>query len=106
MQNNATSPPADPATSHEAEEHVNTSGIRDGHARVVFEALRRHEGATSAELASYAGVDRYVTGRRLPDLEKLGLVRKGESRRCRAARKNAITWWLTTPGDRMQARLF
>ena len=96
----------DPVTSHEAEEHVNASGIRDGQARVVFEALRRREGATSAELARYAGVDRYVTGWRLPDLERLGLVAKGESRKCRVAGKNAITWCIAQPPDRLQGRLF
>ena len=96
----------DPATSHEVEEHVNASGIRDGQARVVFEALRRHEGATAAELARAMGLDRHAVARRLPDLEKLNLARKGESRRCRVTRKNAITWYIARPADQLQGRLF
>ena len=95
---------SDPATSQEAEEHGNASGVRDGQARQIVEALRRHEGTTSAELARFADVDRYVSDRRLADLERLGLVAKGESRKCKVTRRNSITWFCTDGGE--QGRLF
>ena len=97
---------SDPAMSLLAEEQANRSGLRDSQARAVFAELRRGEGRTSAELARAMDLDRHAVARRLPDLEKLGLVRKGESKQCRVARKNAITWWLATPSDRLQGRLF
>jgi Mn-dependent DtxR family transcriptional regulator len=47
---------------------------------------------TSAELAAYMGVDRYVTARRLPDLRKRGLVEQCHKTTCTVNRTPAVTW--------------
>jgi DNA-binding MarR family transcriptional regulator len=60
----------------------------------VLEALRRNNGATSAELAAYMTVDRYVTARHLPDLERDGRVHKGVIRDCQVTGTPCVTWWM------------
>jgi hypothetical protein len=47
---------------------------------------------TSAELASTGGLDRYMVARRLPDLNRDGLVSRGQARRCAITGRWAITW--------------
>lgn len=42
-----------PETSRIAEENVTKSGKRAGHCRIVLNALRQHNGSTSAELAQF-----------------------------------------------------
>ncbi len=62
----------------------------------VLNTLRRINASrvmvTSAELAAYMGVDRYVTARRLPDLRKRGLVEQCHKTTCTVNRTPAITW--------------
>jgi hypothetical protein len=85
----------DPVTSHEAAEFAEASGTI-GHQQEIVEALvRKHPGNTSAELAwseDAKGLDRYAIARRLPELERLGLVRKGEARICSESGRRAVTW--------------
>jgi len=38
-------------------------------------------------------VDRVMPARRLPDLEKLGFVKKGDIRHCAATGSQCVTWW-------------
>ena len=95
----------DPDTSHEAARRLVESGRLSEQKRAVLSALRREPGVTSAELAQRMGVDRYTTGRRLPDLEKAGLVKKGEKRICRARGTRAVTWTTTAKGERWDAQL-
>ena len=93
----------DPVTSHEAAAEVTASGLRDTQAAAILAAVRAHPGQTSRELATVFPaadqIDRYVTGRRLPELEQLGLVvargrhRRDEARICRVSRRLAVTWW-------------
>ncbi len=83
----------DPWTSHVAAREVTKNGIRDGQARDVLFALREKPGATTAELAKRSGIDRHAVARRMPELEKLELVRRGEPRKCRATERSALTWW-------------
>ncbi len=83
----------DPATSHAAAREVTRNGVRDGQARAVLEALHGNPGSTTAELAKRSGIDRHAVARRMPELEKLELVRRGEPRKCGATERSALTWW-------------
>lgn len=96
---NAIARQRDPQTSHEAAEQVTSSGTRDRQAGEVLTAVHAHPGMTSRELAREAGLDRYVTARRLPELERLGRVRRGPARVCAVSEaeasicRRAVTWW-------------
>ena len=89
----------DPASSHEAAAQVTASGVRDSQCAAVLDALRRHPGSTSLELATASGLDRYVVARRLPELERDGRAVRGELRLCRASggQRRAVTWRATGP---------
>lgn len=94
----------DPETSHGAARRLVKSGRLSEQKRQVLRALRRVPGVTSAELAEQMKVDRYMTGRRLPDLEKAGLAKKGQSRVCRARGTRAVTWSTTPQGEQWGAQ--
>lgn len=99
----------DPDTSRKAASELTESGKHQAQKAEVYAALRSYAKAhivgaeipfypTSAELAMFAGLDRYAVARRLPDLEKDELVEKvylnGEliKRRCKATGKTATVW--------------
>jgi len=75
--------------------------IRTGaHAKqcaVVLDMVVRFPGCTARELAVARGIDRYMVSRRLPDLERNGLVVRGEIRSCREGGKKSLTWWPSNP---------
>jgi hypothetical protein len=89
----------DAETSREAVEHLNESGRLAAQQQVVLEALRQCDGATHAELGAFMGVHWLTPARRLPELERAGLVRKGEARICRVKGSRCTTWWIVD-GDR------
>ena len=82
----------DPATSHEAAAELVRSGRLDTQCSEVYAALRRHPGATSAEIAAAEGLDRFLVARRLPDLVSRGLAERCQSRVCKVKGTRAITW--------------
>lgn len=82
-----------PDTSREAAEgHVN-SGDNVAQKQLILAAVRRTPGGTVDEIAEAVGMLQHKVGKRLPDLEKDGLVRKGEPRPGRISRRNMTTWW-------------
>lgn len=85
----------DPITSHMAEASITGSGRRQGQCDMVMAIVREHGGLTSKELTQYApeGTDRYTFSRRLPDLEAMGKVVRGESRRCTVGGQLSVTWF-------------
>ena len=66
----------DPDSSRQAARRHEQSGRLDSDRWRVLEALRRNPGASSKELAAREGLDRHMVARRLPDLERAGLVRR------------------------------
>lgn len=90
----------DPISSHQAAHEVVRSGLAEHQAGEVLEALCRFPWTTSRELAEYSGLDRYMAGRRLPELKEAGLVDRddGMKRKCRVAGRIACTWWPTEKG--------
>lgn len=83
----------DPVPSFVAAERHQRSGGWVRQKSAVLAALRQHPGATSAELAATIGGDRYIPSRRLPDLEREGLVKRGSDRLCKVTGQACITWW-------------
>ena len=65
---------SDPLSSHRAADAI--APHLSGQRRAVWEALKRHPGRSSKELAEVSGLDRYLIARRLPELEQFGLVER------------------------------
>ncbi len=92
----------DPMSSLVAAEEAMMSGRRDTQARDVLRAVIRYPHKTSRELASVTGMDRYIVARRLPELEKDGLVMKEGNaagpvlRKCTVSGRPAVTWIAVT----------
>ena len=87
----------DPESSHEAAAELVESGRVNDQCQRVLEALQRFDRTTSAELAWHSGMDRFVVARRLPDLERKGLAKKGGYKHCPVGGRKAV-WWTVT-GD-------
>jgi DNA-binding MarR family transcriptional regulator len=68
----------DPLASHAAADAAEASGLIGRQCAAVLELVRRTPGLTSAELSARHRMDRYVIARRLPDLERRGLVKRYE----------------------------
>lgn len=83
----------DPNTSRKAAQVVSMNGTRAIQQMQVLEAVRNHQGRTSAELAHACGWDRVMPARRLPELRNAGLVRNGEARKCDVTGMQSMTWW-------------
>lgn len=89
---------SDPETSRLAEEQITKDGSR---ARACAEALalvQAQPGWTANEYEAFIGVSDGRIRKRLTDLEKLGLVRRGEARTSAITRKLNQTWWPVTWG--------
>lgn len=89
----------DPETSHEAARKLSQSGRLTGQRRAVLEALRQCNGATHAELGEAMGVHWLTPARRLPELERIGLVRRGEPRLCRVKGSRCTAWFAEEAGQ-------
>ncbi len=92
---------SDPLSSFQAADRLSRSGKYLSQKEAVFEALRRNDGATSAELAAYMVVDRHMPARRLPDLVRDGRVTQGLPRSCKVLsgpgdddKVLCATWWI------------
>lgn len=89
----------DPATSHQAAQHMVESGKLNAQCEIVLGLVLRWPGRTSAELAAnaqaerIAGVDRTIIARRLPEVERAGRIFRGAAVKCRMNQTVAVTWW-------------
>lgn len=83
----------DPATSHEAERDITASGARAQMAATALRLVREHPGLTSNELEALVGVSDGRIRKRLVELEREGLVRRGEARVSRVSGKRNQTWY-------------
>ncbi len=59
----------DPATSHEAERRMTSTGARKRQQDMAAEAVQQYPGRPSSELARLASLDRVMLGRRLGEIE-------------------------------------
>ena len=81
---------SDPLSSHAAADKMERSGKLNRQCDQVLEAVREHPGSTSRELHALTGLDRHMVARRLPDLEKRGLVGRT------VVGSKAVRWWAGT----------
>lgn len=88
---------SDPSSSHEAAATIERTGSDEDQAAAVLEALNRFPGSTSAELAQFTKLDRYMIARRLPELVAVRLVRQAAPNAhtvpCRMSGKRVCRWW-------------
>lgn len=89
----------DPRTSHDAAERLRQSGRLTGQHRAVLDAIRQCDGATHAELGEAMGVRWLAPARRLPELDRAGLVHRGEPRTCKVKGSRCTTWWILKGAD-------
>ena len=80
----------DPETSHIAADAMN-QGRASRQGVKVLEALRATDGLTVGELEQQLG---FHAHKRMAELERLGLVRKGKARKCGASGTMRLTWWV------------
>jgi hypothetical protein len=82
---------SDPVTSHEAEAHLRRAGRLGKLQDLVLGLLRANPGSTARELD-----ERFLLSgnahRRLIELERRGLVVRGEARTSKWHQRRAITW--------------
>ena len=84
---------ADPRTSKEAEGAITSSGLREGQCLGVLALVRKFPDSTSLELSVKGRTyDRYIIARRLPELERGGLIAKSGVKVCGVSGKKATTW--------------
>lgn len=82
----------DPLTSKIAGHEIVPS-VADLH-KWAAECVERSPGLTQRELGvKYCPDDLRRIGRRLNECEKLGLVRRGQTRACSISKRRADTWW-------------
>jgi len=89
----------DPDTSRLAAEQLVESGGLARQQQAVFDALHRCDGSTHGEIGQTMGCHWLIPARRLPELQKAGLVKKGEPRICRVKGSRCVTWWLVDAGS-------
>jgi hypothetical protein len=82
-----------PETSKQAASEVmpNLQPLRER----AYNAVAQHPGLTYSELSEALQMrDPRSIGRRLPELEKEGLLRRGDPRHCEITGKRAATWYI------------
>ena len=82
----------DPESSKEAAREMIDSGAMASQRMQVYVALQRHNNSTARELSDASGITVHVIGRRLTELDRLGMVSRGPQRLCRIGNRNATEW--------------
>ena len=91
---------SDPRSSHEAAAEMERSGRDKAQTEAVLAALKRHDGATTAELALWSGMDLYAVRRRMTELAsgKDGRVHQekptDDIEPCEVSGKRVCRWWV------------
>jgi predicted HTH transcriptional regulator len=83
-----------PKTSSIAEKEITKSGRRIKHSQIILQALKYHNGSTSAELAHFLPLTKEQVHKRMADLEHNGHIQKGRKKICDIKNSWCVTWWL------------
>lgn len=91
---------SDPSTSKEAARKVQASGTVEAHRERILAAMRKIGPATAAELAvqltpctdGLKAIDQVEVSRRLPEMERDGLVVRNGRRKCRVKGSSMTIW--------------
>jgi hypothetical protein len=81
----------DPVTSKIAGIKLEESGKGESQRQITLKAVRKYQGLTSAELANFCNLDRYMVARRLHEIPEIG---QGRIRICTVTNHLCVTWWL------------
>lgn len=81
----------DPETSHIAADWIKSSGVMNGHQRLVLATVKTHPGLTYVEIAKQCGLERHAVARRLKELEPLHIQRGKMVKR--PGPRPLLTWW-------------
>jgi len=82
----------DPLSSDDAAREMERTGRRASQSEALLEMVKRHPRRTSLELSRLSRLDRYIVSRRLPELERRGLIRRGLIRDCTVNGRPMLTW--------------
>lgn len=82
----------DPQSSKEAAHEMVDSGRMAGQRLAVYVALKRHNNCTTQELSQASGIPVHIIGRRMTELDRMGLVSRGPQRLCKVGNRNATEW--------------
>jgi predicted ArsR family transcriptional regulator len=88
---------SDPESSHAAAAEHLASGANAAQRAACLAVMRTDSGLTSDEIAEAAGLERHAAARRLPELERDGLVRRGPIRLSMVGGRSGVTWTLVEP---------
>lgn len=83
----------DPSSSAQAAERVEASGVAHSQREEILGLVCKYPGRTSAELSTKCSLDRWQVARRLPELAKVGDIRRGTKRFCGIVLQKCVTWW-------------
>lgn len=89
--------------SADAEARINKNGKRARDQRQVLRGFIAHPMTTTKELADLTGMDRYVVGRRAPELAEY-FLHKAEPPPGTAKGKREFRWMATEAGKRVAAK--
>ena len=84
---------ADPYSSHDAEQHINKSGVRARQQDMTAREVQRYPGLTALELSKECGLCRYMLGKRLTECVTDKTVVVGTIRKCSISGRLAQTWY-------------
>ena len=82
----------DPATSLEAANDLEQKGKGNSQREACIRELAKYPDSTPYELAAGMGIDGIIPGKRLPELQKMGLAEPGQPRICRVRGTKARPW--------------
>jgi len=99
------------STSELARANHERSGAAQTHRETVLSLVRNWPNHTAVELWQIerdhgdGNMDRHEVSRRLPEIERMGLIHRGEKRAC-SSNGNLMVVWLPGPAPSVQGRLF
>lgn len=88
----------DPDTSREAGKRYDKSHKRTIHFQQILITMSDLFPFTSAEIARWSPLDRFQVARRLPEMERFGLVSRGNKKYCSVVKQDCVGWKLTAAG--------
>lgn len=83
---------SDPDTSHQAAARVHEFG--DKHHGIIAVCLRQHGSLTADQIAALTRLDKYQVCRRLPEMERAGMVEPTGETRTTTSGRQARCWRL------------
>lgn len=90
----------DPVTSQASGQAIADSGTDRHQARLAAAMVKANSGLTCQEIAAADDrLDEHQLGRRLKQAESMGLVRRGDVKRCAITGRSATTWRSTEGGE-------